>query len=133
MRLTPLLSAQPRRRFGAWLLVLFVWSLLSPGLSVALAAAQGDYALFQEVCRSSSAVKRSDAEQAPGGDALAMLTTGHCASCHSVVPDLAPPPAAITLLARTELSQEAPRLFWQAPHTLFAWRQAPARAPPAQH
>ncbi len=134
MRLSHPFSLQHRRRFGAWVLVLLVWGLLSPGLSVALAAAQGDYGLFQEVCRTSAAsAARSGTEQAPGGDALAMLTAGHCASCHSTLPDLAPPPLVPALVANTELSQTAPSLFWQAPQTLFAWRQAPARAPPAQH
>lgn len=132
MRPSSFLSLQQRRRFGAWVLALFVWGLLSPGLSVALAAAQGDYGLFQEVCRTNTSA-RTGAEQAPGGDALAMLTAGHCASCHSTLPDLAPPPVLPALVANTELSQTAPALFWQAPQTLFAWRQAPARAPPAQH
>lgn len=129
-------SLQQQRRFGVWVLVLFVWGLLSPGLSVAMAAAQGDYSFFQEVCRSTASTAntaRNGADQLPGGDALAMLTAGHCASCHGAVPDLAPPPLAPVLVATTELSQAAPQLFWQAPQTLFAWRQAPARAPPTQH
>lgn len=133
MRFSPLLSLPQRRRFGVWVLVLFVWGLLSPGLSVALAAAQGDYGLFQEVCRSSTSAARANTEQLPGGDALAMLTAGHCASCHGAVPDLAPPPATPVLVTPSALSQAAPLFFWQAPQTLFAWRQAPARAPPAHH
>jgi Protein of unknown function (DUF2946) len=133
MRPSPLLSNQQRRRSSVWVLVLFVWGLLSPGLSVALAAAQGDYGLFQEVCRTSASAARAGSEQAPGGDALAMLTAGHCASCHSTLPDLAPPPPAAAIVLAGGLSEAAPALFWQAPHTLFAWRHAPARAPPTQH
>jgi hypothetical protein len=117
------------RRRALWVAIVFVWAMLAPSLSVALAQARGDYSLFQEICRSSSAAPRGDSAPA---DALTMLTQGHCPACQIHWQDLAPPPAPVAApaLLRRDLAHVLPARFWQAPVTAHAWRPASARAPP---
>ena len=84
-----LLSLPQRRRFGVWVLVLFVWGLLSPGLSVALVAARGTAS-----SKRSAAAAPAPPVPIPNSYRVAMRwrcsRLAHCASCHGAVPDLAP-------------------------------------------
>lgn len=117
------------RGHALWIVALFVWGLLAPGVSVALAQARDDYSLFQDICRSSAS--RQGSAQGDTGAMVDLLAKGHCPACHIPWQDAAPPVApAVHAPLRNDLRFSLPQRFWQAPVTAHAWRAAPARAPP---
>ena len=123
-------SARHHRRLTAWIALFAMLAFaLVPTLSRAMSHAQGNSA-WAEVCtpQGLKLVALGNGEQAPvqaNGHHL-----DHCAFCGLAGDGAAPwpslPPTLPTVLAGTEV----PRLFLQAAHTPFAWRSAPARAPP---
>lgn len=130
MPASPRLRRHPRA-FAAWLLAVFVLGLLAPGISAALAHAQGDFSAWQDICRTPRAGQAAESKsRKPIEKALDVLAHGHCAACHIAAADLAPPPAPLPIALPAGLHFEAPERFWTAPVTAHAWRPASARAPP---
>ena len=125
----PALIRTRARRQSWWLLAVFVLGLLAPGISAALAHAQGDFSAWQDICRTPRAGQ--PAEPKPIETALDLLAHGHCPACHIAAAYLAPPPRQPTIALPAGLHAEAPERFWNAPVTAHAWRPPSARAPPA--
>jgi hypothetical protein len=113
----------PRRRLAWVLLLTLVVAALAPGLSRALAFAQGHLAPWSVVCSTPA-----DPSGAPARDAVHLLE--HCAWCSLHGDQLAPPPLA-SALQHPLLRGAVPALFLQAPRRLPVWATAQARAPPA--
>jgi hypothetical protein len=112
-----------RRQLARVMLFALVVTAMAPGVSRALAFAQGSMAPWSVVC--------SAPADAPGGPAHGTVhLLEHCAWCSLHGDQLALPPAAIAV-HKPALRHAAPRLFLQAPHTLPVWATAQARAPPA--
>ena len=103
-----------------------VLAFLAPGVARAVSFAKGDAAPWGLIC-SASAEKRSG--DLPGAPAVHALES--CALC-TLANDAPPllPPAPLRMIEPPALGEALPALFLHAPHTLFAWRSAPARAPP---
>ena len=113
-----------RRRLAWVLLFTLVVAALAPGVSRALAFAQGHLAPWAVVCSAPG-----DAPGAPAHDKLHPLE--HCAWCSLHSDQLAPPPVAGVLHLQA-LRHAVPALFLHAPRPLPAWAAAQARAPPPQ-
>ncbi len=112
-----------RRRLAWVLLFTLVVAALAPGVSRALALAQGHLAPWSVVCSTPG-----DPAGAPARDAVHLLE--HCAWCSLHGDQLAPPPVA-SALQHPLLQEAVPALFPQAPRPLPVWATAQARAPPA--
>lgn len=127
----PLHAHACARRHAWWLLAVLVLGLLAPGISAALAHARGDYAAWQDICRSpASRLIQQAPDQDPADAALDLLAKGHCPACHLSWTDLAGPPTQPQAPLRADLAFDAPERFWSAPKTAHAWQHAEARAPP---
>lgn len=115
-------------RLHAWFAIaILLLGALAPSISAALSHARGD-TTWQEICRSSASPRTPDQQQT---DALDMLMAGHCAMCHLHALDLALPPTLPPMPLLQGLSFTMPERFYSASVTAFAWRAAPARAPPS--
>lgn len=114
-------------RLHAWFAIaILLLGALAPSISAAVSHARGDTA-WQEICRSSASPRSADTQT----DALDLLVMGHCAMCHLHALDLALPPAQPRMPLLEGLSFPMPERFYSASVTAFAWRAAPARAPPS--
>ena len=114
-------------RLPAWFAIaILLLGALAPSISAAVSHARGD-TTWQEICRSSASPRESDTQT----DALDMLMAGHCAMCHLHAQDLALPPTLPPMPLRQGLSFAMPERVYSASVTAFAWRAAPARAPPS--
>ncbi len=118
----------PRHRH--WILRLLIalmgLAALAPGISRAASAWVAHQQPWQVVCHAGSP-EGTRTSHVPAG--LASLD-GNCGFC-LLRGDLAPPPEVGTQLPLpSQLRHAQPRLFLDAPATLFAWRPAQARAPP---
>ena len=54
----------------------------------------------------------------------------HCPLCAQFSPVLGPPPSQAAAVQVPDGAHYLPVLYTQAPHTLYAWAPAQARAPP---
>ncbi len=104
------------------MLFTLVVAALAPGVSRALAFAQGSLAPWSVVCSAPAG-----GSGAAGPQALHLLE--HCAWCSLHSDQLAPPPAAAPLHLPA-LRHQVPALLLQAPRLLPIWATAQARAPP---
>ncbi len=104
---------------------------LLPTLSHALAGRDTRWA---EVCtpQGTRLVAVDAAERSASGTPMrAQAHLEHCPYCALSAPALGPPPAVPAVLPPRPLAQAVPALFLHAPRTLFAWRSAQPRGPPA--
>lgn len=104
---------------------------LLPTISRATALAQGGTA-WAEVCTPLGMQWVSaDGERLGGPPGGASPSMDSCHFCQLAAAGAAPLPAAPPpLLLLPAGSEQLPRLFLQAAHTLHAWRRAQPRAPP---
>lgn len=107
-----------------------VLATLAPSVSRGLAHLNGDASAdWGQVCSAMKAEGTTGGEPAPGQPAG--TAHDHCTLC-LLRTDLAAPPAMpVALVLRADLGHAQPTLFLQAPHTLYAWSTAQARAPPS--
>lgn len=121
-----------RSRLWAHWVTLFalVLTTLAPGAARTWAHLQGQASTdWGQVCSAMTAEGMSGSQPASGQPAGAM--PDHCTMC-LLRADLAGPPALPPAIAlRADLGHAHPTLFLQAPHTLYAWSAAQARAPPS--
>jgi len=111
-----------RRRIAWVMLIALVVAAMAPGISRALAFAQGQLAPWSVLCS-------APGEAPMQGDQEPRHLLEHCAWCSLHGSTLAPPPAP-TVLQLADLGQVVPPLFLHAPRLLPAWAAAQARAPP---
>jgi Protein of unknown function (DUF2946) len=104
-------------------LVLLVLALMAPTLM----RASTERTPWTELCTTASKVAGA---QASHGGGLASVHE-HCDACFSRLDNAGPAPAPVTLALPAPMPQALPALFLKAPRTLFAWRGAQPRAPPA--
>lgn len=121
--------------FARWMAVLVFWlAALLPAASMAAQALNGDLAPWTQICRSSVVGPRAAELRAgladSGADDQDHALFQHCAFCHLHQDALPLPPMPAVLPLRTELRHGMPERFYSASVTAYAWRSAPARAPP---
>lgn len=102
-----------------------LFAALAPTLSHALATAAAPFEAM--VCTADGARRAAPPADAPRTPDAHPLE--HCPFCASHAVPLAPPPAALAMLATPGIDQ-VPALDWQAPRALFARTAAQPRAPP---
>lgn len=120
--------ARAHRRGITWLAA---WAILAaafaPMVSRVMAAA--DPQAWAEVCTQFGAKRvllaSDDSPQTSPSSPME-----HCAYCVAAHHGAALPPSALAAWQPIALQFELPRLFLVAPHPLFAWSPALARAPP---
>jgi hypothetical protein len=103
-----------------------VLATLAPGVARALSFGRGDAAPWSVVCSAAGSAERN-------GDSAPAVAHGldSCAFCVVHAGALGLPPDAGLGITAPALAHAVPLLFLQAPHRLFAWTPAQARAPPA--
>jgi hypothetical protein len=124
--------AQRRHRLWTHWVTLFalVLATLAPSVSRGLAQSHGDASAdWGQICSAMNAVDMNGGKPASGHPAGAM--PDHCPMCLLRADLAAPPVTPVTLALRADLGHAQPVLFLQAPHTLYAWSAAQARAPPS--
>ncbi len=99
---------------------------LAPTVSHALSAQKASNP-WTEVC-SASAPGASGASSQPGSGSALHLE--HCAMCCLAAQPMGMPPAPLVAVPAAEGAAFVAVRFLTAPHTLFAWASAQARAPP---
>lgn len=123
---------QRRSRFWTHWVTLFalVLATLAPGAARTWAHLQGQASGdWGQVCSAMNAEGMVGNPPASGQPAQAM--PDHCTMC-LLRADLAGPPAMpVAVALRADLGHAQPTLFLHAPHTLYAWSSAQARAPPS--
>ena len=105
-----------------------VLATLAPGIARALSFERGDAEPWRLLCSTVGGSMRS-ADGAPADPVVNGLD--HCVFCVVHADTLGLPPTWLAAVDAPALSHAVPRLFLQAPHRLFAWTPAQARAPPA--
>jgi len=124
--------AHRRSRLWTHWVTLFalVLAMLAPGMSRTWAQLQGQASAdWGQICSAMNAESMTGGESAPAKPAGAM--PDHCPMCLLRADLAAPPPMPVAPAMRTDLGHAQPTLFLQAPHTLYAWSAAQARAPPS--
>lgn len=106
-------------------LALLMLAFLAPGIARALSFAKGDAAPWGLICFASAQKRSGDV---PG--ALALHGLESCALCTAATDAPPLPSAPLRMIEPPTLGVALPAQFLHAPHTLFAWRSAQARAPP---
>jgi hypothetical protein len=104
-----------------------------PMVSHALALARGGPGAWVEVCtpQGMRLVAVDDSAAQPAAPVSAEGHLEHCPSCLLGADASGPPPAALAAWSSPQGPAGVPLLFLQAPRTLFAWRSAQPRGPPA--
>ncbi|MBK9135162.1 MAG: DUF2946 domain-containing protein [Betaproteobacteria bacterium] len=133
------LFGRTHRKTAAWLALLaMLAAALFPAVSHALAAARGE--AWSPVCTAqgvrwvSDTATTGDETGGETGDeapAPAARAFEHCPFCTQAGHTPALPRASIDAPLPTASASPLPPLALQAPRTLFAWRSAQPRAPPA--
>ena len=117
---------------GVWLALVALLALaLMPTLSQALAHSRGDTSRWAEVCTPQGmkqVLVQGDAET--GAPVQAANLSDHCAYC-TLASAVAPPPAPLNVTDHGDAGTYVPPLLLHAPYTLYAWRSAQPRGPPA--
>lgn len=115
-------------------LVALVLLTLAPGISRAMAFAQGEATLWDIVCSASkmAAFDGGSASRAADGGPKSTVAhwLDHCPYCGLGAGGFGPPPSAQPAFAVPASAHATPTLFLQAPRPLFAWHQAQSRGPP---
>jgi hypothetical protein len=120
-----------KQRWISWVAVIAVlMSSLAPSISHAFAA----QASLQWLSICSAAGTADQASGAPqdskSGNKGMLLSMEHCPYCSLHAPQLALPPAPVTLSPQAHTADAVPLAFLAAPRTLHAWVSAQPRAPP---
>ena len=117
----------------AWIALLAMLLLaLLPTLSRAMAVAQGESAVWAEIC-TAQGMKRVALDSQTSDPAAPEAAGGHldhCPFCSLCAQAVGMPPAPLVVRDVSATAEHVPPLFLQAPRTLFAWRRAQPRAPP---
>lgn len=102
-------------------LAMLVVAFAAPTVSRLLHALQAQASPWGVVCT---------VEASGAGSESGPVSLEHCPLCLLQHAASAPPPAAPDVRLPAGPGEGLPRLFLQAPHPLFAWSAAQARAPP---
>lgn len=130
-RIRAMLAHRRHRLWTHWVtLFALVLATLVPTVARTWAYALGEASAdWGQICSAMETKGMTGSEPATGHPAGAMPE--HCTMC-LLRADLAGPPAMpMALVLRADLGHAQPTLLLQAPHTLYAWSAAQARAPPS--
>lgn len=122
-----------RHLFARLAAVVLLLAALAPGVSRALAFAQGSIAPWSVLCSGAMAMSMaSPGADDNGSSELNRHLLEHCTLCHLAGDAPPPPPAQAPVAGPLALGRDGlPPLALRAPRPLHAWAAPPAQGPPA--
>lgn len=120
-----------RQFFARLAAVVMLLAALAPGVSRAMAFAQGSIAPWSVLCAGGMPMA-SPADGDAGAADMGRHLLEHCTLCHLAGDAPPPPPAQAPVTGPLALTRDGPPpLALQAPRPLHAWAAPPGQAPPA--